>query len=942
MVDQLNAAKNSDPSDAEASSTPISPEVIESPAPVTAVPRKAASVPPSLFALYDRFHRLNLRTKATAIAIAIGTLPVLGIGAIAYHLANQSITQQIKDAQEASALTLSQRVTSFMAERQGDMQVISNLPVLTNPTVKENISPEEKKILLQRIVEAYGVYDNIAVFDVNGNVQYQSNSDTIPGQADQAYFKTALDSDKVAFSRPVRQDLTGPYVIYLTAPILDSVSNKKVGIVRAVLPIQNLATQLRDYGKNNIEFSILDSSNQIFVSSSEADTGQLATSAYSNFAAMQSRRSLNSRVTEAIEPTGRRTVLATYIPWLGRENLPDLGWDTVMSIPTEIAFAPQRQLLLTVLLGTGAIAVLTGLLATWLANRATQPILKATRAVKQLGDGKLETRLSVQGDDELSQLGNNINQMAGQLQTLIAQQTRNAQQSQILTRIVVNIRRSLSFDDILKTGVEEVRHFLACDRVVIYRFNPDYLSGTITAESVAPGWIKALGSIVDDPLRPGVVDRFRDGNVVTMDDISTADITKCHCEILERLEVKANIVAPILRNQELIGLICGHQCSGPRYWEPGEIDLFRQLAAQIGYALDQAALLEQTEAARQQAEQLSEERRQQKEELQLQLINLLGEVEGAVAGDLTVRADVTAGEIGTVADFFNSIVESLRQIVTQVKDAAMQVNSSLGNDEQAIRQLSEEAVRQANETSRTLSSVQLMVQSIQTVSSSARQAADVARSASATAESGGVAMDLTVQNILKLRETIGETAKKVKRLGESSQQISKVVSLINQIATQTNLLAINAGIEAARAGEDSQGFAVVAEEVGELAARSAAATREIEQIVATIQRETSEVVEAMEQGTSQVVEGTRLVDNAKQSLEQILSVSRKIDDLVRSISDATVSQVETSQAVTHLMQDIVQAAGRTSESSLSVSQSIRQTVDIAKQLQESVGTFKVS
>jgi methyl-accepting chemotaxis protein len=451
-----------------------------------------------------------------------------------------------------------------------------------------------------------------------------------------------------------------------------------------------------------------------------------------------------------------------------------------------------------------------------------------------------------------------------------------------------------------------------------------------------------MGSMIEDPLRPESVDRFREGHAIAMDDIATANLTKCHCEILDRLQVKANIVAPIMRNGELIGLLCAHQCSGPRKWELEEVDLFRQLSAQIGYALDQAALLEQTDAARQQAEQLSEERRQQKEDLQLQLINLLGEVEGAVEGDLTVRADVTAGDIGTVADFFNSIVESLRDIVTQVKDSATQVNTSLGSDELAIRQLSEEAVRQANETSRTLSSVQQMVQSIQTVSSSARQAADVARSASMTAETGGMAMDLTVQNILNLRETIGETAKKVKRLGESSQQISKVVSLINQIATQTNLLAINAGIEAARAGEDSQGFAVVAEEVGELAARSAAATREIEQIVATIQRETSEVVEAMEQGTSQVVEGTRLVDNAKQSLEQILTVSRKIDDLVQSISEATVSQVETSQAVTNLMQDIVQAAGRTSQSSLSVSQSIRQTVDVAKQLQESVGTFKVS
>jgi methyl-accepting chemotaxis protein PixJ len=148
-------------------------------------------------------------------------------------------------------------------------------------------------------------------------------------------------------------------------------------------------------------------------------------------------------------------------------------------------------------------------------------------------------------------------------------------------------------------------------------------------------------------------------------------------------------------------------------------------------------------------------------------------------------------------------------------------------------------------------------------------------------------------------------------------------------------------IEAARAGEEGQGFAVVAEEVGELAARSAAATREIEQIVDNIQKETAEVVEAMELGTSQVVEGTSLVEDAKQSLSKILEVSRQIDGLVQSISSATVTQAETSQAVTQLMQEIALVSERTSNSTRKVSSSLKETVEIAQELQESVGTFKV-
>nr|WP_308410696.1 methyl-accepting chemotaxis protein [Fischerella thermalis] len=158
---------------------------------------------------------------------------------------------------------------------------------------------------------------------------------------------------------------------------------------------------------------------------------------------------------------------------------------------------------------------------------------------------------------------------------------------------------------------------------------------------------------------------------------------------------------------------------------------------------------------------------------------------------------------------------------------------------------------------------------------------------------------------------------------------------------QTNLLAVNAGLEASRAGEGSRGFMVVATEVGELAARCSDATQEIKQIVENIQRETNEVIKAMEQGTTQVVEGSRIVEDAKISLNQILTVSRQIDELVQSISLATVSQVETSQAVTKLITEISHVSEITSESSRSISQSLQETVGISRELEATVEKFKV-
>ncbi|HSM83304.1 MAG TPA: GAF domain-containing protein [Nodosilinea sp.] len=516
---------------------------------------------------------------------------------------------------------------------------------------------------------------------------------------------------------------------------------------------------------------------------------------------------------------------------------------------------------------------------------------------------------------------------------LLQQQELTAARERQLNEIVSQMRESLEEKRIYSTAVTQTRRALQVDRVVVYQFDATW-KGTFVAESVEQGWPAALGSDLYDPcFKEKYIEQYRQGRVQAVANLDEAGLTECHLRQLGQYNVKANLVAPILINDELVGLLIAHQCSGPRNWETLEVNFFRQVATQLGFALEQARLYAQTEA-------LSEERRQKQEALQLQLLELLSEVEGASRGDLTVRADVTAGEIGTVADFFNSIVESLRQIVTKVKTSAEQVNASLGQNEGAIQALANEALRQADEVTQTLASVETMTASIQQVARSAQQAAVVANSASATAQTGGQAMDLTVQNILSLREIIGETSKKVKRLGESSQQISKAVSLINQIAMQTNLLAINAGIEAARAGEEGQGFAVVAEEVGELAARSAEATKEIERIVETIQRETAEVVNAMDQSTTEVVAGTRLVEDAKQSLGRILDVSQQIDQLVRSISEATVSQVAISETVTQLMQGIAQESTRTSQSSLEISTSLRETVDVARSLQATVGTFK--
>lgn len=939
MYNQTDAAKSRD---SQNGTSPTSPPIVtDSIVHISETPiHDAPHSPPNL--AFRGFRRLSLGTKATIFAIAISTLPILAIGTLAYQVASKSIGNRISQIQKSESKGLADKVNRFTSERYSDIQVLSGMPIFTSARLRENTGNSEKQFILNKFVDTYKVYDSITLLDLNGNVIASSRGNPLPNQSSRDYFQAVKQQNNPVISQPQVSSSTKQRTIFILAPVKDVDKGNTVGIIQASMPVQNLEQVVKNYTENGQKYYLIDASGKFFLASDKNKVGKDAKQYFPLLARLEATKE-DSFVT--VENTDNQEELVSYASKT-LQDLPALKWRVIVTTDTATAFEAQRELLLTLALGTGLTALIVALLAAWLAKRATIPILQATQAVAKLGQGELDTRLQVESEDELGVLSANINQMATRLQTLVKEQELDAEGAKLLTQMTLRIRRNLNTKDICDTAVKEVRQSLKTDRVVIYLFNQETWEGSIVAESVTAGLPKMLGEQIDDPcFRERHVETYKEGRVRASNNIRQDPNLKnadCYIRMLEQYGVKANLVAPITIEQQLVALMIAHHCHSTRTWQQAEIDLFKQLGTQVGYALAQAKLLEEVEKARNTAVKSTEEERHEKEVLQMQLLELLGEVEGAASGDLTVHAEVTAGEIGTVADFFNSIVENLRLIVISVKQSATQVNQAIGSNEGAIRNLASETLTQAAEINHTLDAVDSMTQSMQAVAQSAQNAATVVQNASSTAIKSGKAMDLTVQNILHLRETVGETAKKVKRLGESTQQISRVVALINQISMQTNLLAINAGIEAARAGEEGQGFAVVAEEVGELAARSAAATKEIEQIVENIQRETSEVVIAMELGTTQVVEGTRIVEDAKQNLNQILEVSRQIDSLVQSISNATTSQVETSQTVSTLMKEVAATSQRTLHSSTTLSESLQQTVEISKQLQATVDTFKVN
>lgn len=352
-------------------------------------------------------------------------------------------------------------------------------------------------------------------------------------------------------------------------------------------------------------------------------------------------------------------------------------------------------------------------------------------------------------------------------------------------------------------------------------------------------------------------------------------------------------------------------------------------------------LLNQIQALLTQQQQAAAEQQTLREELEEDISLLMEDISDAADGDLRVRAKLTEGDVGIIADLFNAIIENLRLTTIQVKSSTGEVTSSLAVNEAAIRELAEQAIDEAQSLKETMEAVEDISGSIQEVATNAGQASRLTKDTYTTVQAGTESMDKTVESILGLRSTVGETAKKIKRLGESAQKISQAVGLIDEIALKTNLLAVNASVEAARAGEMGQGFTAVAEQVGSLAEQSSSATKEIAQIVASIQNETQEVVESIETGTAQVVNSTNLVENTKRRLAEVLLKSEQINELMQKISASTSYQTESSAAVTALVKQATEESEQRSESSSDMAQAIQATASIARELQASVEQFKV-
>jgi len=790
----------------------------------------------SAIALEDMFKFSSVSQKITLWGALVATVPAIILGVTAYQVGDGLLLNKVKQAQQSEAIALANVTRNFLNQQANGVEVLQKLlvstevgqntllkspdPKVTNPLAAMPIAQQRqyKQQLTNRLNlygQAYPDYTSIALFSTSGELIAQSSQSKTLQTLNPNILSKAGAVDIVLFSNPV-SGKDGVH-FYVARSIKSSVSQKVNMILQVEIPVKKLVNDLanrRNDGNENRNFYIVDSTNKYVASSQPVIVGE---DALTNFTMLPDLRTEHSSGVQDAVKSDRNGKLLAYAPVPAMQTYDNLTWDILTAVDKTKAIAGNQNLLLVIGIGIAATPLLVAAIAYALSRSISTRLKNIRAALRDLRQGNADASfgaLSVEGNDELSDISLSINKMSEQFQTMMQ---KHEQEKQDLQLQVVKLFKVLA-----KLAREEKRKFQNAD---LSDENMLYLGKKVRSEMVQ------------------------------------------------------------------------------RYAE-------------------------------------AESYRQQKEDLQQHLAQMLKDIQVLADGDLTVSTHSVDGSLANVAIFFDDVTRGLQNIVNQVKSSANQVNFSLGQNEQAIMNLASVSQRQVDTVTRSLTTMQMSKLSAMRIASNSQEVLQSSQLVSEKLSDSDRSIDAVMSKVGELQNTISTTAKKVKHLGVMSQKISKAISSINEIAIKTNFLAINATLEASRSNDTNNGFVLVAEEVGELAARSVAATKEVESLLSSIQSETNAVMAVVDSGSTQLSESNDLAITAKDNLQQIAQVSQQIDGLMVAIAQATTSQAQTTEGVASLMNDISHMAKRALASSSEVSKFIKATRGYSGELQQSLSNFK--
>ncbi|MCP6759155.1 MAG: GAF domain-containing protein [Fischerella sp. CENA71] len=454
-----------------------------------------------------------------------------------------------------------------------------------------------------------------------------------------------------------------------------------------------------------------------------------------------------------------------------------------------------------------------------------------------------------------------------------------AEWTKYFTDTVRYIRASLKEEDILETATEEVRRVLGCDRVVIYGLNTESM-GVIIAESVAAGWVKAIGRTIKDPcFEARYIEQYQDGRVRASDNIYDANLTPCYIEQLEKLGVKANLVAPVLNEGKLLGLLVAHQCSQPRQWQQHEIRWFSQIAMQVGFALDNAKLLEENALAYQTIENISQQQSQQ-EEFQQLLTELLK------GSEISFKAFSTKA---------HHISESLAVALNQIQEVA-----SVAKNMELTAEQAEYQVQRNN---------QILQEGQETIRD-------------------------TIHKLSVLQQAVTDGMNKVRQMSEYCKKLSDLTYFVCDVAKQMN--------SQRKVENDEQEY--VMSNTEEVDAQTKLLVKviveEIQPLITSMLTGTNQMVETMETGSEQVLAGAQSLEATQQKLYRIASVSVQVTKLVEKIAQAAANQAQNSNNATLHMLSANDLAHQTVEQSQAMTTSFNHMMKVAQEDSQKSGFWE--
>jgi twitching motility protein PilJ len=895
-----------------------------------------------------RWRSLSLRVKGTLLAVAISTIPIVVVGLVTYIELKETNRQAVEKTEQRLASYLQSQLNQFMWERFGDIQILAGLDILTDAKIRQTTTAAEKSAVLERFLKAYPIYDSVAAFDLNGDPIAQTKGERLPNFSNRSYIQEALRTKGPVLSQPIVSAVNGTSNIFSAAPLRDKDTGEIIGTIRARIPVAKLSDLIKPLeSQKGTAFYLINESGKVFYGPEGIYTSQVNTvggkvdngdkafkekqieDIFPEIQPFKASRKVGS--TLSVNPTTKVQQSITYVPLTSLKGLPDLNWSVALAVDSEVAFAAQKEQLRILLIGLGLTLVIVITVSIYLINRAIRPVFESAQVVKKIGQGHLDMRVPVHGDDELAMLGTHINQMADQLQillkTLRQNEARLKEQNDVLSDLA---RNEAVVQGNLKAAAgcftEAIAKTLQLERVSIWLYSPDLSHLTCLDRYNQSLQQHSHGELIHTAAALEYFENLQSHPFVAVNNVH-ADST-IHPLLADGLllsDTQALLTLPIQIANRTVGFVQCEHGQTARVWQANEQTFVTGVASLVAIVLESEFLQQEVS----------------------QLLDVVADVE---EGNLTTQAQVSDRATGLVADTFNRLIERFSYVLNQVLVAAHQVSESANQQTALIETVADNADLQAQAVTRVLSLTGQVEQAAQGSAERVKISNESLQTVSNTLIQGQAAIDALTQGITVLQEGTNRIVQRMKTLGEFVGLADQFVQNQSQIAFITQTLSLNASLVAARASEqrDPRQFVVVAREfdsiadqVNKLAQQTSEGLTHLEQrsaqihsAVASVDEDVQSMGELVRQFTTGVEQSSHVFQTVQNITGEAVQAGEAVNQFSRQIMQAT-------QATAQVMQEITGLAHKTATLTQVARESSEQMDALAAQLLQTVQFFQL-